>query len=251
MATPIAVSMRDVDFGYQETLVLEDVTLSIAEGDFVGIVGPNAGGKTTLLKLMLGLLEPLRGQVRVFGEPPERVSGRIGYLPQDWACTPAFPVSTMDVVLMGRLGTGRSLGPYSREDREAARWALEQVGLDGTSRRNFCDLSGGQRQRALVARAIAARPDILMLDEPMSGVDAAAAHELQELLEELHQSMTVIMVSHDLGMVTRTVESVLCVNRQVVRHPTSDLTDVSGELLADLYGEGIRLVRHDLAQGDE
>lgn len=248
MDKPAAVTMRGVDFSYDGALVLEDVNVTIAEGDFIGIVGPNGGGKTTLLKLMLGLLRPTRGEVRVFGQPPERVSSRIGYVAQGWSCSPNFPVSTLDVVLMGRLGAGPGLGQYRKSDREAALWALEQVGLGGAASRDLCELSGGQRQRALVARAISSRPDILMLDEPTTGVDVAALGEVHDLLARLNESMTVILVSHDLGLVTRMVESVLCVNRRVVRHPTSDLTDVSGELLAELYGGGVRLVRHDLAE---
>jgi len=245
------VTMRGVDFSYNGQPVLAGVNVSIGAGDFIGVVGPNGGGKTTLLKLVIGLLEPTRGEVRVFGQPPARVRARIGYVAQGWSCACDFPVSTLDVVLMGRLGAGGGRASYPRADREAALWALERVGLADLAHRDLRELSGGQRQRALIARAIASRPELLALDEPMMGVDVAAAEGIYDLLEELREGMTVIMVSHDLDLVARTVTSVLCVNQRVVRHPTSELAEVSGELLAELYGTGVRLVRHDLEAGKD
>ncbi len=237
--------MDGVDFGFGAGLVLEDVTLSIAEGDFVAVVGPNGGGKTTLVKLMVGLLTPLRGTVRVFGQPPTRSAERLGYVPQIWDCRPSFPVTVMDVTLMGLVGPGPAGGPYSRADRDQAVLALDRVGLTDMAERPFCELSGGQEQRALIARAIASHPELLVLDEPTAHVDPAAEQDIHDLLLDLHRDMTIVMVSHDLSLVSDAVESVLCVNRRVKRHPTSDLGDVSGDLLRELFGDQLRMVRHD------
>lgn len=245
MSDAPAVVMEGVDFAFGDGLVLEDVTLSIGEGDFVGVVGPNGGGKTTLVKLMLGLLTPLRGTVEVFGRSPTRSAERLGYVPQIWDCRPSFPVTVLDVTLMGLVGPGPTGGPYSGADREQAIEALDRVGLAHVAGRPFSELSGGQEQRALVARAIASHPDLLALDEPTAHVDIAAEQDMHDLLLDLHRDMTIVLVSHDLSLVSNAVGSVLCVNRRVVRHPTSDLSDVSGDLLREIFGDQLRVVRHD------
>ena len=245
MSDAPAVTMAGMDFAFDDELVLEDATLSIQEGDFVAVVGPNGGGKTTLIKLMVGLLTPLRGTVEVFGQSPTRSAERLGYVPQIWDCRPRFPVTVLDVTLMGLVGPGRAEGPYSGADRERAMQALDRVGLADMAQRPFCELSGGQEQRALVARAIASHPDLLVLDEPTAHVDVAAEQDIHDLLLDLRRDMTIVMVSHDLSLVSDAVESVLCVNRRVKRHPTSDLGDVSGDLLRELFGDQLRVVRHD------
>ncbi len=231
-----AVELRNVDFSYNGLLVLRDVTFSIPEGDFAGIVGPNGGGKTTLLKLMLGLLKPDHGTVRVLGQKPERVVRRIGYVPQNFQYPTRFPMTVRDVVLLGGLG---------REGKADVDSLLQTVGLDGLGSRRFDALSGGQQQRALMARALATSPDILMLDEPTAGLDAAGEREIFNLLQELNERITVVLVTHDLGFVSDAVRSVLCVNTEVRRHPTSELGEITGELLETMYGTGMRMVRHD------
>lgn len=231
-----AVELRDVDFSYNGLLVLRDVTFSIPEGDFAGIVGPNGGGKTTLLKLMLGLLKPDHGTVRVFGQKPERVARRIGYVPQNFQYPTRFPMTVRDVVLLGGLGRAGQADVDS---------LLQTVGLDELGSRRFDALSGGQQQRALIARALATSPDILMLDEPTTGLDAAGEREIYDLLQELNERITVVLVTHDLGFVSDAVRSVLCVNTKVRRHPTSELGKITGELLEAMYGSGKRMVRHD------
>ncbi len=247
MMNTAIISFQDVDFSYNSEPILKDVNLEIHPGEFVSVIGPNGGGKTSLLLLALGMLRPNRGTVQVFGRAPERERSRLSYVPQFTRFDPLFPVTVYDVVQMGRLGRFWT-GPYRKEDREAALTALEQVGLAELRRRSFAELSGGQRQRVLIARALATEPEVLLLDEPTANVDRLATDKLYELLVELNQRLTVVLVSHDLGIVSRFVSSVVCVNKTVFTHPVSELT---GEMIRDLYGGEIALVRHDHRNGEE
>lgn len=236
------ISVQAMSFSYDGFLVLEDVNLSIPKGDFVSVVGPNGGGKTTLLKLILGLLRPLSGEIRVFGSSPQEARRRVGYMPQHSQLDPQFPATVLDVALMGRLGNGRLFGPYSRDDKEIACQALNQVGLYELRRKSFSSISGGQRQRLFIARALACEPDLLLLDEPTANLDVAMEGDLYELLQDLNQRLTVVMVSHDLGFVSKVVRTVICVKRKVLIHPTSEIT---GEIINELYGSPMRMVRHN------
>ncbi|MGD0384079.1 MAG: ATP-binding cassette domain-containing protein, partial [Thermoguttaceae bacterium] len=168
------VSLRDVSFSYGHAPVLEDVSFDVGPLESMCIVGPNGGGKTTLVKLILGLLTPQAGDIRVFGRTPWQTRSNIGYMPQHVLHDPQFPVTVMDIVLMGRLGRrgfGGFFGWHDRDDRQAALESLEQVDMADFTHRPFASLSGGQRQRALVARALCSRPELLLLDEPTSNVD--------------------------------------------------------------------------------
>lgn len=242
MDRPPAIEISDVRFSYDGTLVLEDVNVTISQGDFVSIVGPNGGGKTTLLKLVLGLIVPAAGTIRVFGLAPEKARPRVGYMPQHSSLDPLFPATVMDVALMGRLGSGRAFGPYSRADKEIVAQALEQVGLTALRAKSFAALSGGQRQRLLIARALACEPDLLLLDEPTANLDVKVEGEFYALLKELNVRATVVLVSHDLGFVSQFVRNVVCVKRKVAVHPT---TEVTGEIISNMYGARVRMVRHD------
>jgi zinc transport system ATP-binding protein len=237
-----AIAVKDLWFSYDGHPVLEDVNLSIPQGDFVSVVGPNGGGKTTLLKLMLGLLRPSRGEVRVFGAAPEEARPRIGYMPQHAQLDPQFPATVMDVALMGRLGHGRPFGLYSKRDKEIVSKTLDQVGLDGVMKKPFASISGGQRQRLFIARALACEPELLLLDEPTANLDLVMEGDLYELLQTLNQRLTIVMVSHDIGFVSEVVKSVMCVKRKVLMHPTSKIT---GEIINEIYGSPMRMVRHN------
>ncbi|NLF31774.1 MAG: ABC transporter ATP-binding protein [Planctomycetes bacterium] len=236
------VAASDVWFAYDGQPVLREVSFTIRAGERVCVVGPNGGGKTTLLKLMLGLLEPTRGELRIFGEPPGRQQRRVGYTPQHSQFDAAFPVSVLDVVLMGRLGRTPMVGPYRRADRAAAADALAEVGLADLRRRPFSALSGGQRQRVLIARALASEPELLLLDEPTANLDVGVEQEFGDLLADLSERLTLVLVSHDIGFVAELVDKVVCVRGTVAIHATAELT---GELMRDLYGHDVRLVRHD------
>ena len=238
------VALQNVSFGYNGRQVLEDVTLEVSHGDFACIVGPNGGGKTTLMKLLLGLLTPRKGRVVVLGGRAVDARSRVGYIPQHVRFDFDFPVSVFDVVLMGRLRKTRLFGPYSRVDKRIAMACLDQTGLVDQWKRPFSDLSGGQRQRVLIARALACEPELLLLDEPTANLDVVAEQEFYELLKDLNAHMTLIMVSHDFSFVSEYVKTVICVGvgRSVHVHPTRELTD---DAVAAVYGRKVRMVRHD------
>ncbi len=235
------IQFDDVSFAYPNTPVLENVNLTIRRGDFACLVGPNGGGKTTLLRLILGLLRPDCGRVRLFGQPPEQGRRRVGYMPQHAQLDPQFPVRVWDVVLMGRLG-GRMFGPYSAADRARAAEALAEVGLADFRRRPLAALSGGQRQRVLIARALACDPELLLLDEPTASLDPLVQDDMTELLRRLNERLTVVLVSHDVGFVIQHVKTVVCVNRGVAVHPAAPIT---GESIRALYGQDVQFVHHD------
>ncbi|MCA1961352.1 MAG: ABC transporter ATP-binding protein [Desulfomonile sp.] len=247
MSDPVII-MEDLSFSYDGHLVLEDVNLAIHEQELVSFVGPNGGGKTTLLKLMLGLLHPTKGTVRIFGKRPQDARPLIGYMPQHAHLDPQFPVSVMDVVLMGRLGLTRPFGPYTKADRIAAEEALRTLHVWDLRRKHFSALSGGQRQRVLIARALAPNPRLLLLDEPTAGLDVAIEGEFYELIRGFARKMTVVLVSHDLGFVSQLVHKVVCVKRSVVTHATSDIT---GEIISRVYGSEMKMVLHDRSNGGD
>lgn len=242
MKKDTAIHFEDVTFYYDGAAALKNASFNIADGEFAAIIGPNGGGKTTMLKLMLGLLEAQRGKVRVLGESPVSARTRVGYMPQNPHLDHAFPVTVADVVLLARLGMGSRFGPFRRADRRAARSALESVDLADLSDRPFSALSAGQQQRALIARALAGEPELLLLDEPATNLDPSIQNELYEMLHRLNEHLTVVVVSHDVGFVSRYVEKVVCVNRTVVLHQASD---VEGEIASKLYGSmPVRIVDH-------
>ena len=233
------IEIKGLDFAYNGVPILKDVNLTIGRRELICIVGPNGGGKTTLIKLIMGLLKPGSGSIRVFGQNPARVRERIGYLPQHAMHDPRFPITVMEVVLMGRVER-TWIGRYSPEDKKAARTALQEMGMSEYADRPFSDLSGGQRQRVMIARALSTEPDLLVLDEPTSNVDIILESRLYDILHELSERMTVLTVTHDI--VSELVEEVICVNRTVHIHPTSEVKEGG---LASIYAGAGRMVHHD------
>ncbi|MDF7807374.1 ABC transporter ATP-binding protein [Pontiellaceae bacterium B12219] len=244
MNNPIQID--NLNFSYGPVSVLENAQLSLGEREFVSIVGPNGGGKTTLLKIILGLLEPQSGTVSVFGNVPAAGRKWIGYLAQYANLDAQFPVTALDVVLMGRLGKTRHLGFYTKTDRAAAHAMLERVGLGDLHKRPLNALSGGQKQRVLIARALVSEPKLLLLDEPTSSLDDYVEQELFDLLRELNKELTIVVVSHDVAYVSRYVEKVICVNRAVHTHPVCEIDE---NLIHDMYGAHVHAVRHDQEHG--
>lgn len=213
-----AVSLSHVSTGYNGKPVLEEVSCELPEGEFLALVGPNGGGKSTILKLILGLLDPWEGTVRVFGQPPRQVRHRIGYLPQAQQLDPLFPVTVWDVACMGRLRPSWRPQRLTHHDREAVATALERAELLDQKDRLIGSLSGGQRQRVLLARALASEPELLLLDEPGAGLDPIASAELYDFLATLAGEVTVILSSHDLVAVRRFASWVGAVDRGLVLH---------------------------------
>jgi len=215
-----AIALEGVSFAYEVEPVLSDVTLTLRRGSFSCIVGPNGGGKTTLFRLVLGLLKPSKGTVRVLGVPAAQARVKVGYVPQDFAYDKRFPMLVSDVVRMGCLNS-----PPGTHDADRIQQALETVGLAHRTRDWFGSLSGGQRQRVLIARALATAPGILLLDEPTANVDASAQEDILQLLESLRGQLTVMLVTHNAAVAARFLETVVCVNRRVHVHPHTDRLD--------------------------
>lgn len=236
------IKIDEVSYSYNGQPALEDISLDIYERDFLGIIGPNGGGKTTLLKLLLGLYKPTKGSINIMGQPCARMRHIIGYVPQHAIFDPDFPVNVRDVVLMGRLSHSRLFRRFSREDKDAAREAMEKVDIISLQRRQIGELSGGERQRALIARALAGNPRILILDEPTANVDTRVEKGVYELLRKLNQSITIILVSHDLGFISNYINKLACISRRLACHPSEKITP---ELIERLYQAPVGMVRHE------
>jgi len=226
------IEVENLDFAYNGQRVLENVDLSVGEGDFVAMIGPNGGGKTTLLKLMLGLLKPDRGRIRIMGEAPGRISHRIGYVPQDININRSFPITALDVVVMGKLAPGRRWSKHSDQDRKDALEALDRIGMADQASRRIGDLSGGQRQRVFIARALVTRPRLLLLDEPTASIDTKGQTEFFSRLKRLNRDITIIIVSHDLLVISIYVKSVACVIRRLhyLHH-----AEITADMLETMY----------------
>ena len=220
--SPVA-SLHEVGFAYDANQpVLEGVSLAVETGDFLAIIGPNGGGKSTLLRLMLGLLTPQMGTVRLFDLPPEQARKRIGYVPQNTNVNTAFPIRVLDVVLMGNSAEHHPLFGYSEAEKACAAKALEEVGMDAFAMRRIGDLSGGQRQRVMIARALCRHPELLILDEPTASIDAAGQKEIYDLLKRLNETITIIVVSHDLSVILGYADKAAHVNRTLTYHDISN-----------------------------
>ncbi len=237
------VELSHVTFGYEpgQPSVLEDVTLRVDANDFLGIIGPNGGGKTTLLKMILGLFRPQHGTVRVFGRSPAQVRCQIGYVPQHARMDPSVPTSVLDVVLMGRLNRSSWGLWYGAEHTQAAREALRQTETEDLAHRPVATLSGGQRQRVLIARALAGDAGLLLLDEPTAGVDTHMEHGLTDLLHRLNQRLPIVLVSHDISFVSTHLKRVACLNRSLTCHAAHEVTE---QVIAQMYHGHVRAVQH-------
>ena len=232
------VELAGVTFGYDREPVIEGVDLVVREGDFLAILGPNGGGKTTLLRLVLGLEEPWRGTIR------RHTSGRrgsLGYVPQSPVFDRSFPLRVREVVLMGRLGLRAPLRPYGRADRLAADEAIARFGLGEVAGSPVGEISGGQLQRTLIARAMVGEPEVLFLDEPLASLDPEFRRSLLAILREVQETIPVVVVTHDLTPFSGLVAQVACVNRRLFYHPHGEVT---GDMLEEVYGCPVELVSH-------
>jgi len=237
------IDIKNLWFSFNGEPVLQNVNFTLHRKEFLAMIGPNGGGKTTLLKLILGLLKADRGEIRVLEQNPRQAAHRIGYVPQDVHINKNFPISVLDVVLMGRLRPGISWSHHKKDDRIAAQLALAKVEMGQFKNRHIDGLSGGQRQRVFIARALVTEPEILILDEPTAGVDAKGQAEIYTILKALNEKVTILVVSHDLLALSSYIKSVACVNRRVHFHGAAEVTE---EMLEMAYQCPVELIAHGL-----
>jgi len=241
------IQFTKVSFKYGKQSVLNNVSFAVNKKDFIGIIGPNGGGKTTIIKLILGLLKPTAGQIRLFGKQAgdTKKLNRIGYVSQNaTSFDHDFPATVFEVASMGRFAKRGMMKQLTKQDYSIIEKALTDVDMFGLQDRKIGDLSGGQQQRVFIARALAAEPEILILDEPLTGVDMESQHKFYELLENLNKEkeLTIILVSHDVSMITKALTKVACVNVNVTVHDLSD--GINNIDLTCAYPEGFQRVPH-------
>jgi zinc transport system ATP-binding protein len=242
MIDQAVVEIEHVEFAYHGQPVLEDVSLEVKAKGFLALIGPNGGGKTTLMKLMLGLLKPDSGTIRIFGEAPAKEVHRVGYVPQNVHINQNFPISVLDVVMMGRLSSGKKRSFYTKKDRRVAREVMNEMAIWEYRHHRIGELSGGERQRVFIARALATEPEMLFLDEPTAGVDAKGQADLYDLLKGFNENLTIIIVSHDLMILSQHIKSVACVNLGLHYHDEAEITQEMVEMChcaVDLIAHGM------------
>ena len=240
MTHPI-IQISELYAAYDEKTVLRNVNLSVYERDFLGIIGPNGGGKTTLIKSILGLHQPQKGKIRFYKEGKEVSEINMGYLPQYNNIDKKFPISVYEVILSGLSKQKSIFRRYSNEQHELVRQMIVRMGLDGMDKRAIGELSGGQLQRALLGRALVSNPEVIILDEPNTYIDKRFEAKLYSLLEDINKERAIILVSHDIGTVLKNVKTIACVNETVHYHPH---TEVPTEWLEEHFGCPIEMLGH-------
>lgn len=216
------IEIEDLSFAYDKELILDNINLSVEEKDFLAIIGPNGGGKSTLLKLILGINTLDKGKITVLGKKPKHSLTQIGYVPQNTNVNTDFPIKVIEIVMMGHVEGKRPLFGYGKHEVLCAMGALEQVGMANFAQTKIGSLSGGQRQRVMIARALCAHPQILILDEPTSSIDITGQREIYELLKQLNEHITVIVVSHDISVILEYANKAAHVNKNLSYHDISD-----------------------------
>ncbi len=212
------IEIEHLSFSYHKQKILEDINLWVEERDFLAIIGPNGGGKSTLLKLILGIIPIQEGSIKIFGEKPKKNLSKIGYVPQNTNVNTDFPIKVIEVVMMGHTGTKRPLFGYGKEEIMCAMGVLAQMGMEQFAQKKIGDLSGGQRQRVMIARALCAHPKILILDEPTANIDIEGQKQIYKLLQELNKQITIIVVSHDISVIMQYANKVAHINKHLTHH---------------------------------
>ncbi|MBI9031466.1 metal ABC transporter ATP-binding protein [bacterium] len=235
------VEFADVSFNYDSSPTLIDINFSIEKNDFVAIVGPNGGGKSTLLKLILAQLAPSKGTITIFGDKNYKSLEKLGYVPQFTTHQHDFPLRLIDMVLQSKLRNNSFFVRYSKQDKERATEILKMLKIGEYKDRFLSELSGGQRQRALIARALIDDPEILILDEPTASVDISVEQDIYDILKELNKNITILLVTHDVSFVSKYVNKVFCVNRYLHAHKLDDLTDNDAQ---EVYNKSMKMIKH-------
>jgi len=240
-----AFQVENLFFCYDNNeIVLSDVSLSVNQGDFVGVIGPNGGGKTTLIRCILGVLTPTLGTVRLLGDYPSKTRMLAGYVPQETSSNKLFPISVLDVVLMGKLHSRGLFRRYTAGDRSEAAAMLDELNLYDLKDKAIGELSGGQRQKVLLARALVAHPRIVFLDEPTASVDSRGQGELYDYLRDINgRGTTVVLITHDISAVSSYIKSIACINHELYFHPDGVLDEAT---LTKTYGCPVDLLAHGL-----
>lgn len=233
------IEIRNLTFGYDKMPILEDVSMDVGERDFVLIIGPNGGGKTTLLKIILGIIKPWKGTIRFRRD----LAGQIGYVPQFMNFNRDFPINVFDTVLLGRLNRGNYYRKYTTEDREKTASILEEVDLYGKRKERINNLSGGQLQRVLIARALVAHPQVLLLDEPMASIDVTSQATLMDIINDLKEEISIMLVTHDPTAFAPYYQHIACLNRQLYHHGKGEL---DGKIIEQIYGCPVDLLGHGI-----
>lgn len=231
------IKLNNVTAGYDNGIVLRDVSLTVSDQDFIGVIGPNGGGKTTLIKLILGLIKPISGTIQRFDN---QEGSFIGYLPQQSHIDRKFPIAVQDIVLSGMMSAGKGLSRYASKDKKQALDLLEQMGISHLAKRTAGELSGGQLQRVFICRALISSPKLLILDEPNTFVDNRFEHEMYELLKEFNKKMAIMIISHDVGTISYFVKTIACVNTYLHYHLSNIITE---EQLAG-YNCPLQIITH-------
>ncbi len=237
-----AIEVENVSVFYNKVCALENINLTIMEKDFIGIIGPNGGGKSTLLKVILGIIKPYQGSVKIYGKSPQNSIVPIGYVPQFSSFDRSYPINVQDTVLTGCMFKKNPFFlKFTDNDKLIAKNLLKKLGLYELRKRQIGNLSGGQLQRVLIARALASNPKILFLDEPTSSIDTNAQNDIHVLLKELSKSITIVMVTHDMGVISSNVQSIACLNSRLYYHGKPELDK---NIIEHLYGCNIDLIAH-------
>ena len=252
------IAIDNLSFSYEKDIILENINLHVEALDFLAIIGPNGGGKSTLLKLILGMNQSKKDSIKIFDKAPKKNLSLIGYVPQNTNVNIDFPIKVIEVVLMGHVGSKNPIFGYGKDEVACAMGALAQVGMQEYSQNKIGSLSGGQRQRVMIARALCAHPKILILDEPTSSIDIKGQKEIYELLKLLNKSITIVVVSHDISVILEYANKAAHINKRLSYHDISNKAETfhthsegehfcEVELLQMLGSEGCSTCEHTLA----
>ena len=219
------IEVSDLYFAYEKQKILEDINFEIRKSDFLTIIGPNGGGKSTLLKLILGINELKEGKIKIFNKEHLQQIHRVGYVPQNTNINLSFPITVMEVVMMGQNSLQKRLFGYKKEEKQRAFEVLKKIGMEEFANNKISNLSGGQRQRVLIARALFSKPEVLLLDEPTSNIDINGCEQIYSTLQELNKEIPVIVVSHDISVILKYASKAFYVNKRMTQHDLTTMKD--------------------------